>query len=168
MSPAFAAQVLREEEERNRHTPPASISEGMFFAATAEDLARVLLLLLPPPLLLLLLPPLPPVLLLLPPPLLLLLLPPLPPVLLLLLSSCETRRAGVGNQRARSSGRACAGAAPLLQRIILLNTRVAFLTSCIGHQELPPPSSPPFSPLPLPRSMDVYTNFRTTPEVRPF
>ncbi len=153
MSPAFAAQVLREEEERNRHTPPASISEGMFFAATAEDLARVLLLLLPPP---------PPLLLLL------LLLPPLPLLLLLLFSSCETRRIGVGNQRARSSGRACAGVAPLLQRIILLNTRVAFLTSCIGHQELPPPSSPPFSPLPLPRSMDVYTNFRTTPEVRPF
>jgi hypothetical protein len=37
---------VREEEERNRHTPLSSISEGLFFAATSEDLARVLLLLL--------------------------------------------------------------------------------------------------------------------------
>ncbi len=34
-------QVVREEEERNRHTPPASISEGLFFAATSEDLSKV-------------------------------------------------------------------------------------------------------------------------------
>jgi hypothetical protein len=32
---------LREEEERNRHTPPCSVSEGLFFAATSEDLATV-------------------------------------------------------------------------------------------------------------------------------
>jgi cytochrome oxidase assembly protein ShyY1 len=78
--------VLREEEERNRHTPLASIAEGLFFAATSEDLARAW---------------------------------------------------GVNEP---------------LQLVELV-------------QELPPPAHPPLRLSPLPRSIDVYTNFRTTPQL---